>query len=75
MLIVFFVDVFRALPPLVIIIMLYFALPTVGIRMSGFVSTWLALTLVLMAFCRGDLLGRHHSRCRAGSGRRRAPPA
>jgi polar amino acid transport system permease protein len=48
--IVFFVDVLRALPPLVIIIMFYFALPNIGIRMSGFVSTWLSLSLVLAAF-------------------------
>jgi polar amino acid transport system permease protein len=44
------VDVLRALPPLVIIIMFYFALPTVGIRMSGFTATWLSLSLVLTAF-------------------------
>jgi polar amino acid transport system permease protein len=44
------VDVLRALPPLVLIIMFYFALPTVGIRMSAFVATWLALSLVLAAF-------------------------
>src|SRR5947207_2469736 len=49
-LIVFAVDVLRALPPLVIIIAFYFALPTVGVRMSAWVSTWLALSLVLMAF-------------------------
>jgi len=48
--IVLFVDVLRALPPLVIIIMFYFALPTIGIRMSGFVATWLSLSLVLTAF-------------------------
>ena len=45
-----FVDVLRALPPLVIIIMFYFALPSIGIRMSGFVATWLSLSLVLTAF-------------------------
>jgi len=49
-LIITVVDVPRALPPLVIIIMFYFALPTVGIRMSAFVATWLALSLVLAAF-------------------------
>ncbi len=48
--IVVFVDILRALPPLVIIIMFYFALPTVGIRMSGFTATWLSLSLVLTAF-------------------------
>ncbi len=45
-----FVDVLRAVPPLVLIIILYFALPTVGVRMSGFVSTWLALSAILAAF-------------------------
>jgi polar amino acid transport system permease protein len=49
-LIIAVVDVLRALPPLVIIIMFYFALPTVGVRMSAFVATWLALALVLAAF-------------------------
>lgn len=48
--IVMFVDVLRALPPLVLIIFFYFALPTVGIRMTGFFATWLALSLVLTAF-------------------------
>jgi len=48
--IVVMVDVLRALPPLVIIILFYFALPTVGIQMSAWVATWLALSLVLMAF-------------------------
>lgn len=48
--IIVFVDVMRALPPLVIIIILYFALPTVGISFSGWVSTWLALSMVLAAF-------------------------
>jgi polar amino acid transport system permease protein len=44
------VDILRALPPLVLIIGFYFALPAVGIRMSAWVATWLALSLVLMAF-------------------------
>jgi polar amino acid transport system permease protein len=48
--VVVFVDALRALPPLVIIILFYFALPTVGVRMTGFVSTWLALSLVLAAY-------------------------
>ncbi len=49
-LIVFMVDVLRALPPLVLIMILYFALPTVGITFSGFVATWIALSAVLAAF-------------------------
>jgi len=37
-------------PALVILIIIYFALPTVGVRFSGFVSAWLGLSLVLAAF-------------------------
>src|SRR5918999_110200 len=48
--IVLAVDVLRALPPLVLIMILYFALPTVGVRLSGFVATWLALSAILAAF-------------------------
>jgi polar amino acid transport system permease protein len=48
--IVIFVDVFRSLPPLVIIVLLYFALPVVGLNWSGFACAWLALSLVLAAF-------------------------
>jgi len=48
--IVFVVDLFRALPPLVIIVLLYFGLPGMGLSLSGFWATWLSLTLVLAAF-------------------------
>jgi polar amino acid transport system permease protein len=48
--IVLAVDVLRALPPLVLIMILYFALPTIGVKFSGFVATWLALSAVLAAF-------------------------
>ena len=48
--IVLAVDVLRALPPLVLIMILYFALPTVGVTFSGFVATWIALSAVLAAF-------------------------
>jgi len=49
-LIIFTVDLFRALPPLVIIVLLYFGLPAAGVSLSGFAAAWLALSLVLMAF-------------------------
>ncbi len=49
-LIVFAVDLLRALPPLVVIVIFYFALPYVGVRMSGTVATWASLSLVLAAF-------------------------
>ena len=49
-LIILVVDAFRALPPIVVMIIFYFALPFVGIEMSGFVVAWLSLTLVLASF-------------------------
>ena len=48
--IIFAVDLFRALPPLVIIVLLYFGLPSVNVSPNAFVATWLSLSLVLMAF-------------------------
>jgi len=50
LLIVAFADVLRALPPLVVLILFYFALPFLGLEMSGFVAAWLALALALAAF-------------------------
>ena len=49
-LIIFIVDLFRALPPLVIIVLIYFGLPSAGISPDAFVATWISLTLVLMSF-------------------------
>ena len=49
-LIVCFADILRALPPLVLILLLYFGLPNVGFNLSGFLAVWLVLTLVLAAF-------------------------
>jgi polar amino acid transport system permease protein len=49
-LIIFIVDLFRSLPPLVIIVLIYFGLPSAGLSASSFVSTWISLALVLMAF-------------------------
>jgi polar amino acid transport system permease protein len=48
--IIFVVDLFRALPPLVVIALLYFGLPAAGLSLSGFAAAWLSLSLVLMAF-------------------------
>lgn len=45
-----FVDIMRSLPPLVLIILFYYALPSVGVSLSAFAATWLALALVLAAF-------------------------
>lgn len=43
-------DVFRTLPQLVIVIVLYFGMPYVGLTLSPFVTTVLALGAVLSAF-------------------------
>ncbi|HRK18278.1 MAG TPA: amino acid ABC transporter permease [Hyphomicrobiaceae bacterium] len=48
--IIVFVDVFRALPPLVIILLVYFGLPNVGINLPSFAVLWLVLSFVLAAF-------------------------
>ncbi len=49
-LIVVFADVLRALPPLVLILLVYFGLPNLGIVLSSFAVLFLVLTLVLAAF-------------------------
>ncbi len=48
--IIAFADVFRALPPLVTLVLVYFALPFVDIEISGFVATWATLAFSLAAF-------------------------
>lgn len=48
--IVVFADIFRALPPLVLILLAFFGLPNVGVVMSSFTVLFLILTLVLAAF-------------------------
>jgi polar amino acid transport system permease protein len=48
--IIVFVDLFRALPPLVLILLLYFGLPSLGMFLSSFQVLWLGLGLVLSAF-------------------------
>jgi len=49
-LVTFYVDVFRTLPQLVIIIFLYFGMPYMGVTLSPLVTTVLALGAVLSAF-------------------------
>mgnify|MGYP001296048789 CR=1 FL=1 len=49
-LIIFYIDVFRAIPQLVLIVLAYFALPYFGVVLSPFLATVLALSLVLSAF-------------------------
>jgi polar amino acid transport system permease protein len=48
--IIVFADAMRSLPPLVAIIILFFAFPYINISMSAFTATSLALSLVLAAF-------------------------
>jgi polar amino acid transport system permease protein len=45
-----FIDIFRALPILVVLIVIYYALPFVRIRLDSFTSATLALSIVLAAF-------------------------
>ncbi|QTF08671.1 amino acid ABC transporter permease [Brenneria izadpanahii] len=49
-LIVLYADLLRSLPPLVLILLVYFGLPNIGIDLPGFVTVWLVLSLVLGAF-------------------------
>jgi polar amino acid transport system permease protein len=48
--IIIFADVMRALPPLVLVLLVYFGLPNIGLTLSGFAVLWLVLSLVLAAF-------------------------
>jgi polar amino acid transport system permease protein len=48
-LIVFFVDLLRAIPQLVVIMLVYFALPSAGLQLSSVASTIVSLAAVLAA--------------------------
>lgn len=50
LLIVLFADLMRALPPLVVILILFFGLPSVGLLMPDWLVLYLVLSLVLAAF-------------------------
>lgn len=45
-----FIDVFRAIPILVLLVVVYYALPFVGIRLSPFAAAALSLSLVSAAY-------------------------
>jgi polar amino acid transport system permease protein len=45
-----YIDVLRSIPLLVLLVLVYYALPFVGIRMSSFVSAAMAITLVSCAY-------------------------
>src|SRR5258708_4387223 len=49
-LIVIFVDAFRALPPLVLVLLVYFCLPNIGLNLPSFAVLWLVLSPVLAAY-------------------------
>ncbi|HCX15228.1 MAG TPA: polar amino acid ABC transporter permease [Rhodospirillaceae bacterium] len=55
--IVIFVDIMRALPPLVIIIIFFFAFPLIGLEMSAITATWLSLSMVLAAYAEESIWG------------------
>ena len=55
--IIVFADVFRAIPPLMILVVIYFALPFAGVRLSGLMSAWIGLSLVLAAFVEEIIYG------------------
>jgi polar amino acid transport system permease protein len=48
--IIIFVDVARALPPLVLVLIVYFGLPSIGILLPSYAVLWLVLSLLLAAF-------------------------
>src|SRR3954470_24500066 len=48
--IIVIVDMLRALPPLVIVLIVYFGLPNVGVHSPSFAVVWLVLTHVLGGF-------------------------
>ncbi|TWT10843.1 amino acid ABC transporter permease [Reyranella sp. CPCC 100927] len=50
LLIIFFVDLMRSVPPLVLIVLFFYGLPALGLDIAGLGATWLALSLVLAAF-------------------------
>ena len=45
-----YIDIFRAMPMLVVLILIYYALPFVGIRLSSWVSATLAFSIIMSAY-------------------------
>lgn len=54
-LIIAFSDIVRSLPPLVIIFLLYFGLPPLGLQLSSFAAAWLSLSIVLAAYAQESI--------------------
>ncbi|MEI4472982.1 amino acid ABC transporter permease [Frigidibacter sp. MR17.24] len=48
--VILFADLLRALPPLVLILILYFGLPSLGLTLPALAVLWIVLSLVLAAF-------------------------
>jgi len=47
---IFYIDIFRALPMLVVLILIYYALPFLGIRLTSWTSAVLAFSIVMSAY-------------------------
>jgi polar amino acid transport system permease protein len=47
---VFYIDILRAMPMLVVLILIYYALPFVGITLSSFAAAAVALSIVMAAY-------------------------
>lgn len=45
-----YIDIFRAMPVLVVLILIYYALPFVGIRLSSWVSATMAFVFIMSAY-------------------------
>jgi polar amino acid transport system permease protein len=45
-----YIDIFRAMPVLVVLILIYYALPFVGIRLSSWVSATMAFSFIMSAY-------------------------
>lgn len=50
LIIILFVDILRALPPLMLMVVVYFGLPFFGVRLGGFAVASVVLSAVLAAF-------------------------
>ena len=64
------VDVMRAMPPIVLVLLVYFGLPNIGINIPSFAVLWIVLSLVLAAFAE-EILWAGILPYPKGNGRRR----
>ncbi len=54
-LVIAYVDILRTLPPLVMLILVFFCAPYLDISISPFVTTWLTLSVILSAYVEESL--------------------